>query len=669
MRLCFDETFLTASDNGDVAGENDGLFHRGTRFLSRLVVTVDGRNVTVEDSELDDVSVTTRGHAAGARVTRTVAVAPGTLVIELDIVGDEPATVRIELASDYADVFELRGVPRLRRGAFMEPVVEAGSCVLGYEGLDDVARFTRVDADPHPQWSGTRATFRAEGRTRIELTATCGIGESPGMESAATTLSRAREERVRRRRQAARVETSDATLNRWIEQSMSDLQMLLADVGDTGLYPLAGIPWYATPFGRDGLITGLQTVWVDPQWAAGVLRFLAVHQATDVDPARDAQPGKVLHEFRRGEMAALGEIPYGRYYGSADATLLFVILTAETVRVTGDDDLLDELWDAVKLALRWMVVDGDPDEDALIEYAGSDSGLVHQGWKDSGDPVHHADGRPAPLPIAMAEIQGYAHRAWKAAAWMAERRGEDASGWLKMAERTRERFEEAFWCEDRGIYAMAVDGDSQPCCVISSNAGQALFGGIATRQRAERTAHALFSQPGFSGWGARTLGSGEARYEPRAYHNGSIWPHDNAMVAAGLARYGLKSEVARITDALRDVSAYWPRLPELFSGAPRSEGEGPGWIDVSCAPQAWAAGAVFQLLASCLGLEVDGRAGKIRLYQPVLPEETSWVRIRHLRVGAELVDLYLEGDSDSVDADVEGNVELEVIPEADPGRR
>jgi glycogen debranching enzyme len=368
-------------------------------------------------------------------------------------------------------------------------------------------------------------------------------------------------------------------------------------------------------------------------------------------------------------MAALGEIPFGRYYGSADATPLFVMLAHAYFQRTGDRAFVDTLWPHILAALDWISGPGDPDQDGFIEFARqSDTGLVQQGWKDSYDSVFHSDGALASPPIALCEIQGYAYAAWRGAAQLASIRGDHASAetWQRRAEQLRERFEQSFWCEDIQTYAIALDGNKRPCRVRSSNPGHCLFTGIASLERARHIASALMSDNAFSGWGVRTIASGEARYNPMSYHNGSIWPHDNAIVAAGLASYGFRNEATRLMDAMLDLSASVDlhRLPELLCGFHRRPGEQPTLYPVACAPQAWAAGAVYMLLSACLGLTIDAESQQIVLARALLPTGLEWLRISNLSVGEATVDLLLTRHPHDIGVTVlrrSGDVEVAAI--------
>jgi glycogen debranching enzyme len=351
--------------------------------------------------------------------------------------------------------------------------------------------------------------------------------------------------------------------------------------------------------------------------------------------------------MRQGEMAALGEIPFGRYYGTVDATPLFVVLAAAYATRTADLAFIDLLWPHVLAALDWMRTSGDPDGDGFLEYARrSRTGLVQQGWKDSYDSVFHADGTLAEPPISLCEVQGYAYAAWLGAAKLAALRGdhEQAAAWHARAERLQARFEESFWCEELGTYALALDGDERPCKVRASNVGHCLFTGIVSPDRARRVCASLMDDASFAGWGVRTVAAGEARYNPMSYHNGSIWPHDNALTAAGLARYGFADAAAAILSAMFDLSQVVDlhRLPELICGFHRRAGESPTLYPVACAPQAWASAAVFLLIEACLGMRIDGINRRVSFTRGTLPESIDWLLLSNLAIGKARVDLRLE---------------------------
>jgi glycogen debranching enzyme len=420
-----------------------------------------------------------------------------------------------------------------------------------------------------------------------------------------------------------------------------------------GPYPYAGVPWFSTEFGRDGIITALQCMSFDPSLARGVLAYLAATQADIESPAQDAQPGKVLHETRAGEMAALGEVPFKRYYGSIDATPLFIMLAGAYYNRTGDRVFVESIWPNVERALAWIDHYGDVDGDGFVEYTRrSKLGLIHQGWKDSHDAIFHADGMSAEGPIALCEVQGYVYAAKLAAAKLAKLFGDDARArdLSKQAKTLSRRFEESFWCDELSTYALALDGRKQPCKVRTSNAGHCLFAGIATQEHARRVAATLTDETSFSGWGIRTVATSEARYNPMSYHNGSVWPHDNSLIAAGFARYDLREATATVIAGLFDASLFLDlhRLPELFCGFPRRPDEAPTLYPVACAPQSWASGSVFLLLEACLGLSVSAPERRLTFSKPILPRFLQQLTIRGLKVADAHADLLLtrhdEGD-------------------------
>ncbi|HEX5378185.1 MAG TPA: amylo-alpha-1,6-glucosidase, partial [Phenylobacterium sp.] len=416
--------------------------------------------------------------------------------------------------------------------------------------------------------------------------------------------------------------------------------------------PYAGIPWFSTAFGRDAIITAWQILWFEPSLAKGVLVYLAAHQAVEVSTFRDSAPGKIMHETRKGEMPALGEVPFARYYGGVDTTPLFVALAGAYAERTGDMALIDDLWPALEGAVGWMEHFGDTNGDGLIDYArGQESGLANQGWKDSQDSVFHADGRFPDGPIALVEVQGYAFAAYRAMSLFARRRedSETARFWEARAEHIREAVERRFWMEDKAFYGVAIDGAGDLCRVKTSNPGHLLFMGLPGAVRARQVADQLMSAAFDSGWGIRTLATGEARFNPMSYHNGSVWPHDTAICAMGLARYGERDGVVELMSELFETASNLDmRLPELFCGFPRSAGEPPVAYPVACLPQAWAAGSVFMTLQACLGLTVDGLAGEIEIRDPRLPNGIDHLWVNGLRVGDEKVDLCFERIGDRV---------------------
>jgi glycogen debranching enzyme len=668
------QAFLVADQNGDVTGGAEGLFDRDTRVLSRLVFLVGERHPTRLSSTLSkDNAVFTfhganralppvngRGTPRGAiHIERRRALQGERLYerIRCSNFGLDQVMLPLafEYAADFRDMFEVRGLKRRRRGFTHPPKVHGRHVIFAYDGLDDVTRFSTL-AFSEPPWrmDTERAEFMftlAPGE-RIDLfvEAGAGEGEPPSRERFRRALALARRAIRRRERRGALLRCSDDAFGEWFDQSRADLSLLVSDL-PTGPYPFAGIPWFSTPFGRDGLLTAWEALWLDPALAKGVLTYLAARQATERSAFRDSAPGKIMHETRGGEMAALKEIPFGVYYGGVDTTPLFVALAGAYLRRTDDLALIADLWPALTRAIGWVEGEGDSNGDGLVDYQrGADTGLANQGWKDSEDSVFHADGRFPVGPIALVEVQGYAFAAYQAMAEMADRLGEPGAGrWIGQAEALRRRVEQRFWMEDAGFYGIAVDGAGALCTPHTSNVGHLLFTGLPSPARAARVTHCLLS-PGFnSGWGLRTLASGQVRFNPMSYHNGSVWPHDTSLCVAGMARYGERRGVARVMgDMFRAARCFGLRMPELLCGFQRRPGEPPIAYPVTCMPQAWAAGSPFLMLQACLGLSIDAQRREVRVVRPALPHGIDSLNVDRLDVAGATVNLTfqrLDGDT------------------------
>src|ERR1700722_195173 len=663
-----DDCLLVFDSHGDIgasSGGPDGLFKCDTRYLSHFEMLINGLQPLLLGSNLSDdnfilsVDLTNPDIYYENRivlqkdqlhVARTVFVWRSTLFHRFAVRNFGAERVRVLLSitfdNDFADLFEVRGARRGRRGA-VRSHIEGDRVDFNYLGLDGKMRQSRILFEPTPtHLSPSLASFQLdlEPKESVSLFCTISCGrDQPPPPPFLKSLRSAHRELKRIIRVGTEIETSNHLFNEVLRRATADLAILLTHTSQ-GPYPYAGIPWFSTTFGRDGLITAMQCLWLDPRVALAVLTRLAAYQATDYDAESDAEPGKILHEMRAGEMAAMHEVPFGLYYGSVDSTPLFVILAGRYAQTTGDLDTLRSLWPAIDRALGWIDGPGDRDHDGFVEYfKATPRGLSNQGWKDSYDSVFHADGRLAEGPIALAEVQGYVYAAKKLASWCANQLGftERTRQLDTEADQLAERFEEAYWCEEIGTYALALDGDKRPCRVATSNAGQVLFSEIARSDRAERIGRRLMEPNFFSGWGVRTVAVDEPRYNPMSYHNGSVWPHDNAMIAAGLARYGDSRAATRIFQGMFDAATYMDlrRLPELFCGFPRFRGRGPTLYPVACAPQSWSSGAFFALLQASLGIEQDPFANVIRFRNPKLPVFLDSVVLRGLKAGTGSVDL------------------------------
>jgi glycogen debranching enzyme len=681
--LKYGDAFAVLDSYGDIGVVPDspeGLFLRDTRYLSLFELMFDGRRPLLLGSVLEDDNATLTVDLTNPDIHRG-----DDLVFPRDLVAIDrckllyedgcyerltfynydtrPRAFKVGLRfdADFRDLFEVRGTRRAARGKKGATVVDAQTVVLRYDGLDNVSRFTTVHFDPAPQRIETGSAEFAitlEAGSTFELVASVACAESQPMKplafAAAYEANRIGLRDITKR--IATVDSSNTHFNEIACRSTSDIYMLVSQT-ESGLYPYAGIPWFSTVFGRDGIITAMMMLWVDPEIARGVLRFLAANQAQTLDPENDAQPGKILHEMRKGEMARLREVPFGQYYGTIDATPLFVMLAGMYLDRTGDLALVADIWPNIEAALQWCDEYGDRDGDGFVEYIREkETGLANQGWKDSQDSIFHADGSDAVGPIALAEVQGYVFAAKQAAAAIAGRLGHTriSERLLNEAAVLKQRFHAAFWCEDIATYALALDGQKQACRVRSSNAGHTLFTGIADGAYAARVAKTLTSDQSFSGWGIRTIAEGERRYNPMSYHNGSIWPHDNALIVMGFGRYGLKTAATKVFSGMFEAAAYQElrRLPELFCGFDRRPRRGPTAYPVACAPQAWASATPFALVSACLGLVLDHARNEISFTDPRLPDFLDDLTLRGLRLGASRADVRLRRDGDDITVSV-----------------
>ena len=615
------------------------------------------------------------------------------------LVRDIDYWLEYEFAADFADQFEVRGAKRRERGTYFRPLVHDDRVVFCYQGRDGVlyraevffparapdemdggrARFSfhlgpnetaslELHALPslHAVLSGTSVREAADAARQPGFRSPPIMTEEPesgwlypGSHPASHPPAPRRfDERIARARgdyhhwaeASGCVETDEEAFNGALAQSVADLKALTIFWEDRRVIS-AGVPWFASPFGRDALITGFQALLVNPDIARDALLFLAAHQGRKVDDFREEEPGKILHEIRRGELARTGEVPHTPYYGSIDATPLFLILYTEYLRWTNDRASGVALLPAAESALRWIEQSGDKDGDGFVEYQRkSERGLRNQGWKDSWDGVPHLDGTPAEPPIALVEVQGYCIDARRRMARLYRQLGrrEDAARCTVAAQLLSRRLDDAFWMEKAGTYALALDANKRQVQTVTSNPGHLLFSRVIPEQRARRVARTLMSPESFSGFGIRTLAKGQRPYNPLSYHNGTVWPHDNSLIAMGFSNYGMQKLAAQVLsgeyDACRQFRHF--RLPELYCGLGRNEGDLVVSYPVSCSPQAWASGAFFLMLRACLGLYPDAPRKTLKIVNPHLPGMLQRLTLERLRIGDTLLTLQFTRSGD-----------------------
>jgi len=595
---------------------------------------------------------------------------------------DMDLPVSLYLAAGFEDIFTVRALLDERPGHLAAPKWQGDTLLLAYAGADGLLRRLLVSFSlkPHHRVGGA-AHFRLAlaARASQELDITLAVQEGPAVARPESATRPARPDAVAAATAApsvrdtfSQVHSSSELLNSLLERSIVDLDMLQSEIDGEAFFA-AGLPWFGTLFGRDSLITALQTLAFDPQIAEQTLRLLAARQGQAVNAWRDEQPGKILHELRVGELAHLGEIPHTPYYGTVDATPLFLVLLAEHAHWTGSLEVFRALRDNVERALRWMDEYGDLDRDGYLEYmCQSQKGLLNQGWKDSGEAIPNEDGSPARPPIALAEVQAYAYRARLGVADLFERAGEAArAGALRQqAAALREQFNRDFWSEELGCYVLALQADKQPARVVASNAGQVLWGGVADDERARHTAARLMAPDMSGGWGMRTLSTQARAYNPIGYHLGTVWPHDNGLIAAGLRRYGCDREALQVITPIMEAAARFElhRLPELYAGFARETYGVPVRYPVACHPQAWAAGWVLHMLQVCLGLEARAFEQRLIVRKPLLPEFVDHLELSGLRVGAARAHLRFARRADAGGGQaaaevvkVDGELRVEVI--------
>jgi glycogen debranching enzyme len=665
-------TFFLSDRFGDVPQDNQaalGLYHRDCRFLSRLELTLDDLRPVLLHSSTErnywqivqlafPVRVT---HAAGFEHQENILVSRHRLIgdallehVRVTNYGAGPRPLRLALGfdADFRDVFEVRGWmrPSARSGQLQPPQVDRNSVSLGYRGADGEVRLTTIRFSPAPdELTATQAVFDLDLRPAEGFELTMEVSPETGSKSRPRRGFREARQHLEHeytqwRKRCTRFRTSNVPLTRFLDRAVLDLRMLLTEDGPGPGRLDAGVPWFSALFGRDSLITAFQYLGVNSDLSWDVLRGLAAYQGRAEDDWREEEPGKILHELRVGELAGAGEIPHTPYYGSVDATPLWLVLLAHAFAWTGNAVALRELWPNAMAALEWIDRYGDRDGDGYVEYARrSPQGLDNQGWKDSWNGVVHPDGSLPRGPIALVEVQGYVYLAKSRVARLARKLGEEdlAARLEKEAADLKQRFNRDFWMEAEGYFALALDGDKQMVRTITSNPGHCLWSQVVDEDKAARVARKLVSPALSSGWGIRTLAARQPCFDPLGYHTGTVWPHDSALVAHGLKLYGFDQEAMNLIDQLTGAGFHFPlgRFPELFCGFARDDVPLPVEYPVSCRPQAWASGAPLLMLRSYLGLVADAVEERLFVIRPRLPAWLDRMEILGMRVGSSRLDL------------------------------
>ncbi len=715
------EVFLVCDLAGDIhtlSREGQGLYFRDTRFLSMFKLSIEEIDISLLSAAGDQSFMgnlqfaNSRGRLRDGTIVdaRTISVRRNRFIRDglherIGFFSFNPfpveLTVKLAFGSDFRDMFDVRGyAKRERYGVLADPTHDGQSIWLNYQGLDGIVRRTQISFENPPTeieifpgepsersaHSSGSLDPRAEVRVRPpHAVATYRLVLPPRQpvsitlhvlplvcESCAAVAPLDAEydtiaDSYRQWADECTAITSDNELfNAVVQRALYDLRLLMNDA-PSGSLPAAGIPWFSVPFGRDSLVTSYQTLMLQPEIARGTLRFLAECQGREFNDWRDEEPGKIVHEIRLGEMAQLGEVPHDSYYGSVDATPLFVILLSEFLRWTGDWGFVAELRDELHLALEWVRRHGDLNGDGFLEYKSRSSrGIRNQGWKDSANSVCWRDGGLVEPPIALVEVQGYSYDARIRSAELLAGLGEAelAAELLREAAELKERFESHFWLESEEYFAQALDARGDAVPVVTSNVGHCLWSGIVSPEKAHRVVKRLMAEDMLSGWGIRTMSSLEPGFNPMSYHNGSVWPHDNSLIVAGLKRYGYDEAACRVFTEVYEAALRFAsyRLPELYCGFDRDRRyqSMPAQYPVSCSPQAWSAASMFLMLQQMLGLRPDA-AGSTLHVRPVLPAWLNYLSLRRLRVGDHTINLTFVRDGDRIRVEADNADSIRVV--------
>ncbi|OMF62171.1 amylo-alpha-1,6-glucosidase [Paenibacillus sp. FSL R5-0490] len=658
--------FLLTDEQGDITANHSyglGLYKNDTRFLSKFNVRINNEKPILLHSDGSEnymsaiLSTNPHQEKDGELILWRESIEIERKRFIYDDVLYETVTAKnyfpkpvtfdlnIEADADFHDMFIVRGFQTGDVGKRTGQTADKNSLTFHYDGADDIKRETRIQWDtpllPKEVKEGGEITFTLSLRHQESKSVTFMVIPLENAETRTdllpvnVALQKLKSSYQSWSSELASVETDYQPLQRLVDRGLSDLRVLLTDTG-YGNFPVAGLPWFGVPFGRDSLIAALQMIAFQPDVAKGTLFTMASQQGTKVDPWRDEQPGKIMHEIRYGELANTNQIPFTPYYGTIDATPLFLVLLTEYVKWTGDLETFRQLEENVKRALEWIDQYGDRDGDLFVEYhQESSKGIANQGWKDSGDSIVHRNGDYAETPIALSEVQGYVYQAKQGIASIYNKLGnkEAASELKAQAEKLQEAFENEFWMEDQEFYAIALDGRKKQVGTITSNPGHVLYSEMLAEKRAEKVSSMLTGEKMFSGFGIRTMGEGEAGYNPMSYHDGSIWPHDNSMILLGMSKLGFSADAKKVMTGLIQASQYfeYDRLPELFCGYGAEIGKAVKY-PVACSPQAWAAGTPLVFVQSLLGLFPDSLKKEIQL-SPMLLDEMNTLTVTNIKIG------------------------------------
>lgn len=650
------DLLLLTDEQGNIAPDSEkGLYTHDTRMLDSYELTLNQLPLTLLHSSCET------GYMSTIYLTNREQLQDGTVLLRRDSIEVRReqivhrgvfyeritlqnysrerviATIKLKVGSTFNDLFEIRGQTRAARGRDLDPVVSEENVLLGYEGLDGITR--RVDIHVSPVTETDENGFQVSETLVpgepfiIEIAVSPIIAEErlnpqPFSESI-QALGRSHADWLA---SCMQVSTDNSEFNAMVTRGLQDLRVLFTDLGD-GLFPVAGIPWFAVPFGRDSLIAALQLLPFQPSVARATLQTLARLQGEAVNPKRAEQPGKILHEMRRGEMANLKEVPFGKYYGSIDSTPLFLVLVVEYFRWTHDVGFIRQILPNIMRAIEWLDEYADPDGDGFVEYHVEGSGgLSVQSWKDSYDSMIHVDGRIAVSPMAVVEVQGYVYHAKVGLAEVLEIVGESGVGarLKREAASLKKLFNQQFWMPQKDYFALALDKDKQQVQITTSDPGHCLWSGIVDEERIDVVANKLLAEDMFSGWGIRTVSAKETVFNPISYHNGSVWSHDNSIILLGLSKQRKRQAVNKLATGLLNASLQfqYQRLPELFCGHDASLGAIVPY-PVACIPQAWASGTPLVMVQAILGLEIDVANRRVRL-APTWPDFVNRVEINHM---------------------------------------